>query len=33
MDKSGNINIYYGASDEYTAGAVTTVAEVMETLE
>ncbi len=32
-DEAGNITIYYGASDEYTAGAVTTAAEVMATLE
>ncbi|MBE0534361.1 MAG: glycoside hydrolase family 130 protein [Phycisphaerae bacterium] len=32
-DEEGNITIYYGASDEYTAGAVTTVKKVMQTLE
>ena len=32
-DEAGTITIYYGASDEYTAGAVTTAAEVMATLE
>ena len=33
VDVDGNIVIYYGASDECTAGAVTTVDEVMDTLE
>jgi predicted GH43/DUF377 family glycosyl hydrolase len=32
-DEEGNITIYYGAGDECTAGAVTTVEEVMQTLE
>ncbi len=31
-DAKGRVTIYYGASDEYTAGATTTIEKIMSTM-